>query len=310
MGRHTSHSGEDLGIGNALSGQAQDRLINRDGSFNVLRSRRSARELFSYSTFLHMSSGSFLLFVVFLFVALNLVFAYGYLLFGAGALADSGPDPQVSTFWRAFFFSVHTFTTIGYGNVVPIGARANTLVAVESFAGLFGFSLVTGLLFARFARAAVRIRFSQNGVMRLDGDPALLIRLTNVARSEIIQVEASLTAAYFEKGQPSIRRYTALALERNSISFLPLGWTLVHRVTPDSLFFGLSREQFQALKGEIILQVSGVDQTSAQTIHARISYVASEVIWNGKFADIYRRDKGTGLLDIDLSRFDEVEVLD
>lgn len=297
-------SGQDLGIGDVLSEQKRLRLLNRNGTFNVLSNRKSYRDEFSYATFLTMSWPHFLLSVVVSFFLVNLIFATGYVLCGLDALQLNGPDPQVGHFWRAYFFSVHTFATIGYGNIVPVGLKANLVVTVESFFGLFGYSLVTGLLFARFAKPIARIRFSRKAVVRTNEQPALLIRLTNVSRSELIHLEATMVAAFFDTEHETIRRYFTLTLERSSVSFLPLAWTLVHFITEGSPFHNLSEAQFRELSGEVIVQVSGTDQASSQVVYSRISYTSEDIQWNAKYTDMYRHDKGTGLLGIDLERFD------
>ena len=185
---------------------------------------------------------------------------------------------------------------------------ANTLVAFESFLGLFGFSLVTGLLFARFSRPATRLRFSRLGVLQTRGSAALLFRVTNTSRTEVIQVEASATVAVVDVSDPSARRYLTLPLENDRIALLPLTWTLVHRITPESPLHGMGKDYFKSLRGEVILQVSGLDVVSSQVIRARTSYTVAEIIWGGRFAEVYRRDEQTGLLDVDLSRFDVIEA--
>jgi inward rectifier potassium channel len=302
-------SGQDLGIGDVLSEQKRQRLLNRDGTFNVLRNRKSYRDELSYATFLQMSWTHFLISVVILFFGTNLLFATGYLLCGHDALGLNGPDPGVSHFWQAYFFSVHTFATIGYGNIVPVGMKSNLLVTVESFFGLFGYSLVTGLLFARFAKPIARIRFSHKAAMRTNDKPALLIRLTNASRSELIEIEATMVAAFFDSEGEVIRRYFPLTLERSKVSFLPLAWTLVHFVTAESPLHGITKEQFRAANGEVIVQVSGRDQASSQVVYARISYTADEVDWGARYVDMYRHDRGTGLLSIDMEKFDSTQPL-
>jgi inward rectifier potassium channel len=302
-------SGQDLGIGDVLSEQKRQRLLNRDGTFNVLRNRKSYRDELNYATFLQMSWVHFFLSITALFIAINVFFGAGYVLCGRTALGLNGPDPGVNHFWQAFFFSVHTFATIGYGNIVPVGMKANLLVTVESFFGLAGYSLVTGLLFARFAKPIARIRFSNKAAMRTNEKPALLIRLTNASRSELIQMEATAVAAFFDPQNGTIREYFPLTLERSHISFLPLAWTLAHFVTPDSPFHTLTEEQFQAANGEVIVQVSGRDQASSQVVYARISYTAEEIAWNSRYVDMYRQDKKTGLLSIDMDKFDSTEPL-
>jgi len=300
-------SGQDLGIGDVLSEQKRLRLLNRDGTFNVLRNHKTLRDDFSYATFLQMSWMHFLTSVVLSFFLVNLIFATAYVLCGYDALVLNGPDPQIGHFWRAYFFSVHTFATIGYGNIVPVGLRANLLVTVESFFGLFGYSLVTGLLFARFAKPVARIRFSEKAALRTNDKPALLVRLTNKSRSELIQIEATMTATFFDPESETIRRYFPLPLERAKVSFLPLGWTIVHAITADSPFYGLTPDKFRELSGEVIVQVSGTDQASSQVVYARTSYTVADIDWNAKYVDMYRHDKGTGLLGIDMEKFDSTE---
>lgn len=312
--RKTDHevvgrSGQDLGIGDVLSEQKRLRLLNRDGTFNVQRNKKSLRDDLNYATFLQMSWPHFFVNVVLLFIAINLLFAAGYVVCGTHALGLNGPDPGVSHFWQAYFFSVHTFATIGYGNIVPVGMPSNLLVTVESFFGLVGYSLVTGLLFARFAKPIARIRFSHKAAVRTNEKPALLIRLTNASRSELTQLEATMVAAFFDPENGSIREYFTLDLERSRISFLPLAWTLAHFITPDSPFHNLSQEDFRAASGEVIVQVSGRDQASSQVVYARISYTADEIDWNSRYEDMYRHDKKTGLLNIDMEKFDSTQPL-
>ena len=302
-------SGQDLGIGDVLSGQKRRRLLNRDGSFNVLRNRKSFRDDFSYATFLRVSWPVFAAAVVSFFIVVNLLFGFGYLLCGHESLALNGPDPQVGHFWRAYFFSVHTFATIGYGNIVPVGLAANLLVVVESFFGLLGYSLVTGLLFARFAKPVARLRFSRKGVMRTNDDPALLVRMTNQSRSELIEVQATVFVSYFDADKPILRRYFPLNLERQHISFMPLAWTVVHRIDKDSPLFGVTQQQFREQDYEIMLQVSGTDQASSQVVYTRVSYAVDDLEWGAKYVDMYMHEKHTGLLGVDMDKFDGTQPL-
>ncbi len=305
-GKDWARSGQDLGIDQRLSSQRQARIVNRDGSFNVLRNRRGPHDVFSYNNLLQMSLPRVFCVVLALFLLINVVFAAVYMLCGSNTLVVSGPDPQLSPFERALFFSVHTLSTIGYGNVVPVGLDANLAVACESFVGLFGLSLITGIVFSRFARPATRIRFSERGALTVGETPKLTMRLTNTSSTEVIQVEASAIAAFFEPGSPS-RRFRPLALERDEVAFLPLAWTLVHPVDDKSPFYGMDEQALKALEGEIILQVTGIDQTSSQMVYARTSYTTREIVWNGRFVEVHRRGERSGLLEVDLSRFDMIE---
>jgi inward rectifier potassium channel len=144
----------DLGFGSVVASESQLRLLNRDGSFNVRRIGLSpAVSLSLYHQLLTLSWTRFLGLVVVFYLATNGLFALGYLACGPQAIQGMGPETTGgSEFLRAFFFSVQTFATIGYGHLAPSGVAANLLVTVESLFGLLGFALATGLLFARFSR--------------------------------------------------------------------------------------------------------------------------------------------------------------
>ncbi len=228
-----------------MAGQRGARLINRDGSFNVSRNRRTILDQLSYATLLKMSWPAFFSLVLGVFATVNLLFGAGYLLCGREALVTTGPSLDVGKVWEAFFFSVHTFSTIGYGNVVPVGHAANLLVSAEAVAALLNAALVTGLVFARFSKPNVNIEFSARGVVRLGGKPAVLVRLRNLTRSEVLEVEATLVAWFRDPDDHKARHFHILPIERTKISFLPLSWTVAHFITPESPFYGLTEQQFR-----------------------------------------------------------------
>ena len=310
MATQAEHYGHDLGLGDVLSRQGRQRLLNRDGSFNVQRTRRSLLEKLTYCNLLHMSWPRFLLSTVVFFLLSNAVFATLYLACGRGALQLNGPDIHVSRAAEAFFFSVHTFATIGFGNIVAVGLPANLLVTLESFYGLLSYALSTGLLFARFARPSARLRFGQLAVMteEKDGERALHIRLTNTRRSEVLDVAGNLLLSKFDAA--GMRRYYPLTLERAGVGFMPLAWTMVHKITAESPMAEMDAASLAASAGEILVHVNAVDELSSQTIYARISYMGEEIRWGARFADMYVRDEEDRLMGVDLQRFDQVVLLD
>ncbi|MBV8573396.1 MAG: hypothetical protein JO319_22465, partial [Acidobacteriaceae bacterium] len=247
----------DLGFSDALP-RHQPRLVNRDGTINVERARRKLTDYGTYGGLLQVSWPGFFLLLSLFFVSANLIFGMAYLACGKGALSLNGPDPHINAAWRAFFFSVHTFATIGYGNIVAIGLPANLLVAIESLVGLLTYAIATGLLFARFARPLSRVRFSRYAAIgpTSRGYKALQIRLTNPTRSEMIQLKANLVLSLFDDGPNPLRRYVPLPLERDSVAFMPLLWTLVHPIDKNSPLFGLDTDLLTVTRAEILLNVT------------------------------------------------------
>src|SRR5262249_36471893 len=151
----------DLGFGSIVANARKHRLLNQDGTFNVEREGLGIGErLNPYHWLLTMLWPNFLAFVTGLFVLENAVFAVIYLMCGAGALATPGTGMPEGRFLQAFFFSVETFATIGYGSVYPVGVAANVVMTIESIISLIGVALMTGVMFARFSRPVARIRFS------------------------------------------------------------------------------------------------------------------------------------------------------
>jgi inward rectifier potassium channel len=198
----------DLGFGAVVSRESRQRLLNRDGSFNVARrGLKLTTSLSLYHTLLTTTWTRFMGLVVASYVVVNAGFALAYLLCGPGALMAVAPGGTGAHagFARAFFFSVETFSTIGYGNIAPEGLAANLVVTVEALAGLLWLALATGLLFARFSRPTARIRFSRTAVIApYRGIRAFEFRIANLRSSQLIEVEATVMFTRFEEhdGRP------------------------------------------------------------------------------------------------------------
>jgi len=210
---------------------------------------------------------------------------------------------------RAFFLSVETFATIGYGTLAPRGLAANVIMSIESFVSILAQALITGLVFARFARPTAAVTFSRRAVVAPFKDGrALMIRMANRRKNELIELTATLSYSYVEMvGGESVRRYRPLPLDRAKVTFFPLAWTIVHPITPESPLWGLSPEQLEARDAEFLLLLSGIDDTFAATVHARTSYKTAELDWDHKFTNIFNPSGDDGVLSMDISRLDEVQ---
>jgi inward rectifier potassium channel len=303
----------DLGFGSVISRESRQRLLNRDGSFNVSRYGLGFFESFApYHALLTVSWSGFLGAVVATYFIVNLVFAVAYLACGADALVGSGLSTMGGRFGQAFFFSVETFATIGYGQVAPNGVVANVIVTVEALVGLMYQALATGLLFARFTRPTAAMLFSRQAVIAPYNDgQALMFRMVNRRRNEIIQLEAQvLFSAMVADGRGgATRQYTLLPLERNKVTFFPLSWTVVHPIDRASPLAGQTRESMAATQAEILVLLSGIDEALEQTVHARSSYRADEIIWNARFRSMFLKTDAQSRVAVDVSRVHEIESL-
>jgi inward rectifier potassium channel len=303
-----SHPGgdlnRDLGFGSAAT--RARRLLNRDGSFNV---RRKGLDFWTalnpYHEMLTMSWWRFYALVFLFYIALNVVFALAYMACGPDALNGGREYPW---FERAFFFSIHTFATIGYGSLTPNGVAANMIVALEAVVGLLAFALATGMLFARFARPHARILYSRRAVLApYQGRTGFMFRITNGRRNQLVEMQAKVSMSRWELADGArVRRFYQLGLEREKVAFFPLAWTIVHPVTESSPLDGWSEEELRAAEAEFLVLLTGFDETFSQTVYSRTSYRADEIEWGARFANLYE-PSDEGLVVIDLARFHDLE---
>jgi inward rectifier potassium channel len=238
------------------------------------------------------------------FIAINLVFAALYLAF-PGQVANLKPGD----FPNAFFFSVETFGTIGYGYLYPQGIIANLLMTAETFIGLVYVALATGLVFARVSRPTALVTFSRQAVVSLfDGETMLQFRAANRRANQILEAEVTVTLARDVRTLEGreIRRFDELAVRRGRSPLFAYTWTVMHRVDESSPLWGATPESLQAERVELIVMLSGVDDRYAQRVHARYSYTAEEIVWNKRMVDILTIGP-TGRRVIDYRRFHDVE---
>ena len=300
----TDRSPADFGLGDKVARQPGTRLINNDGSFNVVRRGRSV--FAPYQNLVEMGWGRFLLVTILTYLAINVVFAAGFLLIGTGSVSNV---PQDATFGyralSAFFFSVQTFTTVGYGNMAPIGIAANALATFVALFGWITLAIVTGLFYARFARPRRMIVFSESALIApyTDGRKSLQFRIANERDNNLINVRVRVVLTWLEAGR---RRFAPLDLERDSVPLFPLNWTIVHPIDEESPIHGWSKKDYCRRHSELLITVDGYDETFAQTVHVNNSYIHDELVWNARFAPMYLERERTTELHLDrIDAFEE-----
>ncbi|TGE15254.1 ion channel [Hymenobacter elongatus] len=297
----------DPGIG-VNFGRPTRRAINHDGSFNVLRrsSRSHVHDL--YQELITLSWGPFMALLMGVLTLVNVLFAGGYLLLGLDNLSGTAALSHIPPFLQAFFFSVQTFTTVGYGSISPNSIGTGVLASVEALTGLLMAALATGLLYGRFSRPRAGILFSHTALMsrRADGTRNLQFRVANRHRSTLVDLRARVLLQFTDAN--GNRSYQDLPLERESVYFFPLNWTIVHDITPESPLHNLTAADLAAREAEILILLKGYDDTFAQDVHSRNSYRFDELEWDRRYVRAYdiRED---GILVLDLDRLHETEEI-
>lgn len=241
------------------------------------------------------------------YIATNTLFALLYLAGG-----DSIKNARPGSFLDAFFFSVQTMATIGYGAMYPQTDYANILVSIEALVGLMGVAMVTGLMFARFSRPTARVLFSNVAVITPhNGVPTLIFRTANERSNQIVeaQIGVSLLRNEVTTEGESMRRFYDLKLVRNQTRNFSLSWTVMHQIDESSPLFGETAESLTEAEMDIVVTLTGLDETVSQVIHARHYYLAEEVLWNMRFVDIFHT-KSDGRRVIDYNRFHDVIPLE
>ncbi|MHB1541905.1 MAG: ion channel [Steroidobacteraceae bacterium] len=239
--------------------------------------------------------------------AFNLLFAGVYWL-GERGIAHLNPPG----FWGCFFFSVETLATVGYGDMHPQTIFTHVVASVEIFTGMMSLAVIAGMMFARFSRPTARILFARYAVIRpLDGEPTLMLRAANERHNVIMEAQARLRLVRDERTVEgyAIRRIHDLPLRRSEQPAFLYGWTLMHTLTPDSPLAGATLESLQGQNAFLVLTLSGIDETTGQTLMARREYSPETLRWHHTFADILTTGED-GVDYLDYTKFHDVAPLE
>jgi inward rectifier potassium channel len=282
------------------------RIINPDGRFNVRREGATWRDVHPYLFMLNAPWPVFAAMIFAGYVLVNVLFAFVYIGIGVQHLHGAEASTAFGRFLSAFFFSAQTFTTVGYGQISPDGTVANLVAAIEALLGLMAFAIATGLVFGRFSRPAARLAFSRQMVVApYRSGSSLQFRVANRRSNNLMEIDARVLLMTVEPSDDGpTRRYKTLTLERPSVQFLPLTWTVVHPIDESSPLWGQTAEDLTRLHAEFLILIKAFDDTFFQTVHVRHSYRHDEVVWGARFVTAFQADAG-GTMVLDLKRLSE-----
>ncbi len=276
-----------------------NRLLNNDGSFNVVRKGHVAKNM--YQSLMTATWLRFFLLVFGFFMIWNLFFAFIFTLIGVDQIGISSKG-YFDDFAQSFYFSVQTFTTLGYGRLSPVGHMANLIAAIDAFTGMMTVALLTGLFFARFSKPKAHIAFSKNILIAPDrkGNKSLQFRIVHQVKDKIIDLEARMTMTWLEKDGVRVRRmFAKLPLQIERIFLFPLNWTLVHIIDENSPLHDLKYNDVLSKNVEILVVVKGYDETYSTIVHADQSYQCTDLVDGAQFSAMYQIRKDDTLLDLD-----------
>jgi inward rectifier potassium channel len=255
-----------------------------------------------YFRLLRLSWPKTLIVIVSGYLVLNALFACGFFFVGGVDHMREG------SFLDAFFFSVQTMGTIGYGAMSPTSNTANAVVVGESVVSLLFTAAATGLVFAKFSRPSARIVFTENAVIGpMNGVPVLSFRLGNQRTNLIVEASVRIVMVRTEQTHEgrTLYRTLDLPLTRERMLSLSRSWTVMHLIDEKSPLHGETDQSLREKDVELMVSVSGTDDIWMQTVHARHRYMASEIRWASRHADILTEDGNDMVLD--LRKFHDVE---
>ncbi len=302
----------DLGLGSRVATTSTVRFLNQDGTFNARRAGIPwYRSMSPFQALLTLPSWKFYSLLVLGYIATNLFFGLAYYALGPGAISGSTAANDGDRLTDAFFFSVHTLATIGYGVMSPQGFIANMLVTLEALLGLLGIAMATGLTFARFSRPSAALEFSREGVIApYRGGTGFMFRFINVRRSQLIETEVKVVLSLLEDRQGRrVRQFYPLTLERTVSIFFPLHWTVVHPIDDSSPLKGRTAADLATLDAEFVILVTATDETFFQTVHTRTSYKFHEVRFGARFSDMFI-ESPDGTPTVDTRKLHDVEPVE
>jgi len=238
-----------------------------------------------------------------IFVLLNAVFAFFYFLGNEPIANVTGNSPL-----DLFYFSIETLATVGYGDMHPQTNYGHAVATAEIFTGMCFLAVMTGLIFARFSRPRARFVFAEHPVVSLrEGQPTLMIRMANARHNTISRATARLWFIRVERTMEGdqLRRFYELQLDRHEHPMFVLSWMLFHTIDKASPLHGATAADLAEADAALVLTVSGLDDSSAQQLHARRIYSAEDIRWQHRYRDI-SSISADGRLMLDYTKFHEV----
>ena len=298
---------DDPGLGTLSKDKAQ-RFIGLDGKFNIahINKKKSFNEAYTY--LIGVSWPRFFILLLGGFTSINVFFASVYVFLGVENI-NAVHKTFIQDFLNASFFSVQTLTTLGYGYYSPQNIAVGFVSSIEAILGLITFAFITGLLYGRFSKPKVNIRFSDHLLYcKHKGEDAIMFRLTSRKKALIInpRVDVSLSLSVLGSDDKLKNNFFSLSLVRDTITYLPTTWTLVHVINETSPLSKFSKDEIKKLQGELLILFSYYDELYNQELHQVHSYILKNLKFDHVFKKAYYYNE-EGKIVLDHNLLNEIE---
>ncbi|WP_130735081.1 ion channel [Flavobacterium sp. J27] len=300
---------DSSGFGTSASNYG-GRFVNKNGDANVRKKGISWLESISWHHFmLNIPTWQFFGIIILFYFLANLFFATIYYYIGVEHLNGIVATTNLDKFGQAFFFSVQTFTTVGYGHINPTGFWTSFISSVEALTGLLTFAIATGLFFGRFSKPEAYIKFSENAIIApYENGTALMFRMTPFKNVNLTDAETRVTLGIsIEENGVMVNKFYQLPLELDKVNALTLSWTLVHPITEKSPLYHFRAEDYAAIDGEILVFIKVFDDVYSTHLVKRTSYIFKEIVYGAKFNIMYNQNDDDSITILDLQKLNSFE---
>lgn len=297
FGRNKASKDHDLGFSKELS-DFSERLINKDGSFNILK---KGEIIDFYHKLISLSWFNFFAIIFISFSIINGVFATIYLAIGIENLTPLKHESLLIDWLNAFHFSVYTMTTVGYGHIHPNSLISNVIASLNAMTGLLSFALITGLFYGKFSFPRAFIKYSSKAILTNEVDKENIeIRVANQSNHDLLDARVRMIFAYNQKDDKHTERiFKELKLETSNIDFLILTWKIKHLIDKNSPLYEMTLDKMKALNVEILVLISAYDDTYSQNVYSKFSYTTEDIILNAKWGNtFFTNPSGKKVFDI------------
>lgn len=286
------------------------RFVTKSGNANVRKTGIGFMDSISwYHTMLTIPRWKFFFIIFAFYFLVNFAFATIYYLIGVEHLDGINAVETLDKFGQAFFFSIQTYTTVGYGHISPSGFFTSFVASVEALFGLLSFAIATGLFYGRFSKPKAHIIFSENAIIApFNGGTALMLRLTPYKNTNLTDAEARMTMGiHVEEEGKMVNKFYTLDLELEKVNSLTLSWTLVHPINESSPLYQMTETDIQNTLGEIIVFIKVFDDMYSTSVVKRSSYTFDEIVYGARFLPMFTRSKDNNKTVLHIDRLNQYE---